>query len=287
MIETSGVTLPAMDADRFWSLIERARTNAGPAADQAVRDLEVSDDPDHDYWDFDELVADARAGRSGPGEDVEGAAGDAGAEVDAEAEDEDDYLTDPVAVALFDLLIEMPAAEIAAFDNQLADHRALADRDDLANAATLIEHGLLGDDAFDDFLAGLVALGRSTFEAALADPDSLADHPVVAEIAASADPRYLGREDVLYVAGNAYAAVTGEDVVSYYEFLDETRDPEATLPEPADVPEWDLTDEAATRQRLPRLAALFFERSMRIREKALANALDTLGLGDPDGGMGR
>ena len=57
----------------------------------------------------------------------------------------------------------------------------------MANAAVLIEHGFLGDESFDDLRAGLVALGRSTFEAAVAGPDSLADHPLVREIAAADD----------------------------------------------------------------------------------------------------
>src|SRR5258706_12925182 len=45
-----------MDIERFWGLIEQARVTAGPAADQAVRDFdEPDDDPDRDYWDFDDL----------------------------------------------------------------------------------------------------------------------------------------------------------------------------------------------------------------------------------------
>ena len=48
----------AMDIDRFWGLIEQARANAGPAADQAVRDFEEpDDDADRDYWDFDDLTS--------------------------------------------------------------------------------------------------------------------------------------------------------------------------------------------------------------------------------------
>src|SRR5262249_43682854 len=45
----------AMDIERFWDLMGRARTAAGPAADQAVRDFdEPGDDPERDYWDFDD-----------------------------------------------------------------------------------------------------------------------------------------------------------------------------------------------------------------------------------------
>jgi hypothetical protein len=41
--------------------------------------------------------------------------------------------------------------------------------------AAYVIHGGCGDDAFWDFRAGLVALGREVFEAALRDPDSLAE----------------------------------------------------------------------------------------------------------------
>ena len=54
---------------------------------------------------------------------------------------------------------------------------------DTPGPEALIEHGFLGDASFDDFRAGLVALGRSTFEAAIAAPDTLASHPLVKEIA--------------------------------------------------------------------------------------------------------
>jgi hypothetical protein len=147
----------------------------------------------------------------------------------------------------------------------------------LANAAVLIEHGFLGDDSFDDFRAGLVALGRTTFEAALANPDTLADHPMVREIAAANDPRWLGREDMLFVASHAYAAVTGEDEITFYDYAEGMRDSAA---EPADSteaePEWPITDEHEARRRLPRLSEMFYERSMRNRKRAL----DKLGLQD-------
>jgi hypothetical protein len=266
-----------MDIDRFWQLIDQARAAAGPEADQAVRDMDDPDEPgedDRDYWDFDEeeleaLVDAARKEFGTPGAEAED-------DVDAEElddEDEDD-LTDPVAVALFELLVRLPAAEIADFDNAFEDVRARADTPDLMAAAVLIEHGLLGDDSFDDFRAGLVALGRPTFEAAVANPDSLADHQVVREIAAAGDPRWLGREDVLFVASHAYAEVTGEDAVTFFDFAESLRESEsAGVPEsPAEAaggPALDITDEALVRSRLPRLSEMFYERSLRNRRRAL------------------
>ena len=120
-----------MDIDRFWQLIETARAAAGPQAEQAVRDLDDPDEPgedDRDYWDFDEeeleaLVNAARKEFGTPGVD-------AADEDDEEFDDDDeDDLTDPVAVALFELLVQLPAGEIADFDNTFEDVRARAGTD--------------------------------------------------------------------------------------------------------------------------------------------------------------
>src|SRR5688572_7412625 len=165
-----------MDIDRFWQLIDQARAAAGPQADQAVRDIDITDDesgPDRDYWDFDEeemqaLVEAARA-EFDSDDDLESL--DEDEDEDADDDDEQDDLTDPIAIALHGLLIQCPAGEIADFDNTFEDVRAQADTAAMEAAALLIEHGFLGDDSFDDFRAGLVALGRATFEAAVANPD--------------------------------------------------------------------------------------------------------------------
>jgi len=275
-----------MDIDRFWVLIEQARATAGPAADQAVRDFdEPDDDPDRDYWDFDDVdlqSAVTEVNNDDDDDDDEDDDDDDDDEDDVdEGEDDEDDVTDPVAAALLEILAKLPAAEIAAFDNIFEDQRARAERDDIANAAMLIEHGFLGDDSFDDFRAGLVALGRTTFEAALNNPDSLADHVLVREIAAAHDPRWLGREDMLFVASHAYSTVTGEDEVTFYDFAEGLRDADAQdetehVAEAMKPRAWELTDEAETRRVLPRLAGLFYERSMRNRQRAM----DRLGLRD-------
>jgi len=292
-----------MDIDRFWDLIEQARVTAGPAADQAVRDFdEPDDDPDRDYWDFEDLDLQAAltvspslngngtstgngtgpdAASDGPfdppaldEDDIEDDDEDEDGEDEDDEDDEEVEVSDPVALALFDLLTQLPAEEIAAFDNIFEEQRFRAENDDIANAAVLIEHGFLGDDSFDDFRAGLVALGRTTFEAALADPDILADHPLVREIAAANDPRWLGREDMLFVASHAYSTVTGEDEVTFYDFAEGLRGDDEAEPEGQEVDEWSVTDEEETRRRLPRLTELFYEKSMRNRRRAM----DKLGL---------
>jgi hypothetical protein len=263
-----------MNIDEFWGLIQQARMAAGPAADQAIRDFdEPDDDPDRDYWDFADLDIDPDLLAAAVTGEVPAPVAD-GEEGDENGWEIDEF-ADPIAGALIEQLEKLPAKEIAAFQQIFDDLRARADRDDLANAAILIEHGFVGDESFDDFRAGMVALGREAYEAALADPDSLADHPIVREIAQANDPRWLGREELHYAASHAYASVTGEDEVTFYEFV------ESQFPDGEDVPElveddWDVTDEATTRQRVPKLAALFFERSMRNR----ARAMEKLGISD-------
>ncbi|MBX6749023.1 MAG: DUF4240 domain-containing protein [Micromonosporaceae bacterium] len=261
-----------MDIDRFWQLIDQARAAAGPQADQAVRDVDLPDD----VVDEEQIQALIDAAWAEVSREREaGTAADLTDDpelLDAElvdGEDEEDDLTDPVAVALFKLLIQLPAAEIADFDNTFEDIRAQADTPEMVAAATLIEHGFFGADSFDDFRAGLVALGRATFEAAVANPDSLADHPAVKEIATAADPRWLGREDVLFVASYAYAEVTGEDPVTFFDFAESLREAPPPAGDATDEEEWEVLDEAQTRARLPRLSELFYERAARNRRRLL------------------
>jgi len=102
----------------------------------------------------------------------------------------------------------------------------------------------------------------------VANPDSLADHPAVREIAAAPDPRWLGREDVLFVASYAYAKITGEDPVTFFDFSDALRDTPPADATTADE-QWEILDEAQTRARLPRLSELFYERAARNRRRLL------------------
>src|SRR5690606_7742981 len=134
---------------------------AGPQADQAVRDLDLTDSDVDGEFDEEQLQALIDAARA-EFEQAEQTAGlddldDLEDEEFEEGEDEDD-LTDPVAIALFELLVQLPAAEIADFDNTFEDLRARADTPEMTAAALLIEHGFLGEASFDDFRAGLVAL---------------------------------------------------------------------------------------------------------------------------------
>ncbi len=100
------------------------------------------------------------------------------------------------------------ASEI--FDFQVAFDECLtqAYRWDLWGAAYIINGGC-SDDGFDYFLGWLIAQGRSTFEAALDNPERLAE---IIEPGTEAD-----YEAMWYVASRAYEGRTGKE--DFYEQL--------------------------------------------------------------------
>ena len=162
-----------------------------------------------------------------------------------------------VVAALVDELSRCSLPQIIAFDQVLREVSHRADSWDTCAACWIIEYGFLSDDGFADFQAGLVRLGRSTFESVVADPDSLAEHPAVLEISRSAGrDLWIGDETLLYAASRAYERLTGNPD-GYCEAAD--------APEPAAPPRgpsptgerWDLRNGDEWRRRLPRLAELF------------------------------
>ena len=84
----------------------------------------------------------------------------------------------------------------------------------------------------------------------MADPDSLAELPVVIRMAED-DGGWLGCEDMNYAARIAYERAQGE-TESYDAALSRPAHPEKPAGEG-----WDFEDEDETRRRLPRLATLF------------------------------
>lgn len=98
-------------------------------------------------------------------------------------------------------LAALPVAQLLAFDQHLHHRLHQAYRADLWCAAYIINGGC-SDDGFDYFRAWLIARGRAAFEAALADPDSLA---------AYADGDAAELEELLYAAPKAYEQATGRD----------------------------------------------------------------------------
>ncbi|GII57633.1 hypothetical protein Pth03_60220 [Planotetraspora thailandica] len=152
---------------------------------------------------------------------------------------------DEVAEQMTALLSRRDPAEIIAFDQPLWDLLTASYRADLWAAAYLINGGA-SDDGFDYFRGWLIAQGETVYGQALADPDSLADLPVVADACARGDD--LEGDAVLSAVWNAYQAVTGEEP------------PEGTftIRHPPLDPAWDFDfdDREEMRRRLPRLTAL-------------------------------
>jgi hypothetical protein len=167
--------------------------------------------------------------------------------------DDRDRPDDPLFRLVQDLVADRPAEEIIEFQRRFVQVRDSAYRNPLWGAAHLIEGGC-GDDGFRDFRAGLVLQGRERFTRAVADPDSLADLPVVVRMATE-DAGWLGCEDMNFAARTAYARREGE--IDTFDAAVKAS-AEARRPEPLGAA-WDFDDEAATRARLPRLAALFYD----------------------------
>jgi hypothetical protein len=142
------------------------------------------------------------------------------------------------------LSVRLPS-EILAADQVLRSLMADSYRSPLWAAAYVINGGC-SDDGFEYFRGWLIAQGREVYERIVADPDALADLPVVR---ASAPSGWVECEDTLYITMKAYRAAAGEELPPA-EFA--IRYPELD-------PQWmfDFSDRAEMTRRLPRLAALF------------------------------
>ncbi|MET7421529.1 DUF4240 domain-containing protein [Dactylosporangium sp. NPDC005555] len=161
-----------------------------------------------------------------------------------------DQAGDPLPGAVLDRVAALPPQDIIAFGRRFSAVFDSAYLAPLWAAAYLIEGGC-GDDGFMDFRAGLMLQGRAVFEAAAADPDSLADVPVVRRMAATGKG-WLGCEEMLHVARTAYKRRTGDPAGYDAAFAGP-----AERPSPARGDRWDVDDDAEQHRRLPRLAALF------------------------------
>lgn len=164
----------------------------------------------------------------------------------AEAGGDDDTLIEALHVALF----QLDADQILGFQRRFGELHERSYTAALWGAAHLINGGC-SDDGFDYFRGWLISRGRAVFEAALADPDSLATVAAVA-----ADERdYLELEAMLSVALDAWMDKTSADMDAFYDALG---DP-GTLPELGAF-EWDDgqgdMDEAAGQRLYPRLWAI-------------------------------
>ncbi|WP_406419451.1 DUF4240 domain-containing protein [Streptomyces sp. NBC_00873] len=144
------------------------------------------------------------------------------------------------------LLATRPRDEIVAAQQLLWDLMAASYRAPLWAAAYTINGGC-SDDGFEYFRGWLIAQGREVFERVVADPDALAELPLVREAAAAGID--LECEEMLGVAWDAYSVTTGQTM------------PERsfTIEYPDLDPEWNFSFDDAERValRLPKLDALY------------------------------
>ena len=148
-------------------------------------------------------------------------------------------------------LAKLPEGDILDFVHHWDAASARAYRRDLWGAAYLVNGGC-SDDGFQYFRWWLILQGREVYEAALADPDSLAEvldgeNDVEAEVRPGLD---------------AWLRVTGteEDDAGYAAFHRAMtfRHPKPPQPPPLAL-DWDFGDDAEVRRRFPRLAAAYLD----------------------------
>jgi hypothetical protein len=145
------------------------------------------------------------------------------------------------AAQLVAALRQRSVDEVLAWDRIHGELMAESYGWDLWGAAYLINGGC-SDDGFDYFRGWLLGQGLAIWRGALADPDSLADHP---EIRAHRPDQewyvYLQCEDILGVPYRAYEALTGQ------EFTVEVA---GMRPWPPPLgQDWDFDDAAEMRRR--------------------------------------
>jgi hypothetical protein len=139
---------------------------------------------------------------------------------------------------------------------------------DLWEASDLIGRGELSLDAYQDFRLWLIMLGREVYETALADPDSLAGHPVVQAFAAEPSTESADCLQLASVAENAFDKMLDEldpaeaEAVEFPDELNEVPLDVSGVPAPAD-----FRSPEGLADRLPRLVRLFgIPRSMLPRQ---------------------
>jgi Protein of unknown function (DUF4240) len=147
-------------------------------------------------------------------------------------------------------LRRLPPTEILAFGRIQQQLLAESYHWDLWGAAYLIQAGC-SDNGFENFRGGwLIGQGRAVFEAALRDPDSLAEHPQIQAVTtANRLQLSVECEDLLFVANDPYRGATGEEPDFYEpEVLRRLRAGPAGE-------DWDFDDDDELRRRYPKLWA--------------------------------
>lgn len=146
-------------------------------------------------------------------------------------------------------LAKLPEEEILDFGHWWAVADCRAYRRDLWGAAYLINGGC-SDDGFQYFIWWLLLQGRTVYEAAIADPDSLAEvldgeDEVEAEVYPDVDAWFL-----------ATGTERDDDGYAAHERAMKFRHPKPPKLPPL-ARRWDFDDDGEVRKRFPRLAALY------------------------------
>jgi hypothetical protein len=141
------------------------------------------------------------------------------------------------AQRLEEILSELPPAEVADFERIFTEHHNAAYRWDLWGAAYIIEGGC-SDDGFTDFRYWLISMGREIFEAALANPESLA------KVADGPGIEVCSFEEFGYIARRV---------------LEDAGAPEAEAPASPQEPAGEQWEEDDLPERFPKLWAKFGE----------------------------
>jgi hypothetical protein len=150
-----------------------------------------------------------------------------------------------VAARAAALLSAFPRKEIVAAQRVLKGLLAASYQNNLWAAASLINGGC-GDDGFEYFRGWLIVQGRGVFEQSVADPDSLADLPVIGP--PTLDRPSIECEETLYTAIRAYRAATGAEIPADAFTI--------RYPQPDAGWDFDFDDRTKMERRLPRLTAL-------------------------------
>ncbi|MCE7003467.1 DUF4240 domain-containing protein [Kibdelosporangium philippinense] len=152
---------------------------------------------------------------------------------------------DEIAATASDLLAARPPADIVAAEQVFWDLMSKSYGSPLWAAAYMINGGC-SDDGFDYFRGWLILQGQDAFDRAVADPDSLADLPVVRE--AAEHGMELEGEGALSIASSAYQQAAGEEISSDYTINYSDTD---------DSWDFDFDDTEELKRRLPKLAELY------------------------------
>ena len=138
-------------------------------------------------------------------------------------------------------LEKLKPAEIIEWNHIFDRLAARAYTVDLWGAAYTINGGA-SDDGFYYFRCWLIGMGRDVYEAAVTNPDSLADAVV---------PGIDAEAEIYAAAHSAWMTVTGSSDTDFYPARNESAELRGE--------DWDFNDDNEVRRRLPRLATTYLE----------------------------